>query len=67
VSLKIGVIVIINPEEIEGRLHNGKQFIVNSDSRDLCGTQVVALNNMDGSRFSAGYDLSRLQAVNPGE
>lgn len=63
VSVKVekGMKARINPNEFEGRLHKDKEFIIDSMPRDLCGTEVVALNNIDGSRFSAGYDLSMLQ------
>lgn len=61
VKVKAGMKARINPEEIAGKIHEGKIFIVDSGPRDLCGTEVVALNNADGSRFSAGYDLSMLQ------
>jgi len=61
VKVAIGMKARINPNEVEGRIHKGKEFIVDSLPRELCGTEVVALNNLDGSRFSAGYDLSMLQ------
>ena len=60
-EIKIGMKVQIKPSEIEGRIHKGKEFVVKSLPRDLCGTEVVALENLDGSRFSAGYDLSMLE------
>lgn len=61
VKVEIGMKARINPEEFEGRIHKGKQFVIAGEPRDLCGTQVVALDNMDGSRFSAGYDMSMLE------
>jgi hypothetical protein len=44
-----------------GHIHRGKIFVIDSSPRDLCGTEVVALNNLDRTRFSAGYDLSMLE------
>ena len=61
VKVEKGMKARINPAEFEGKVHKGKEFIIDSAPRDLCGTEVVALNNIDGSRFSAGYDLSMLQ------
>lgn len=61
VKVKKGMKARINPAEMEGKIHKGKEFVIASEPRDLCGTEVVALNNIDGSRFSAGYDLSMLQ------
>jgi hypothetical protein len=61
VKVEKGMKARINPEELEGKKHKGKEFIVDSLPRDLCGTEVVALNNMDGTRFSASYDLSMLE------
>lgn len=53
----------IKLSEMEGRMHKGKVFVIASEPRDLCGTEVVALDNADGSRFSAGYDLSMLEII----
>lgn len=61
VKVEKGMKARINPNEIEGKMHRGKEFVIDSEPRNLCGTEVVALNNIDGSRFSAGYDLSMLQ------
>ena len=61
VLVKTGMKARIKESEIEGKIHKGKVFEVASEPRDLCGTEVVALNNMDGSRFSAAYDLSMLE------
>ena len=44
----------------------GNEFLIASEPRELCGTEVVALNNLDGSRFSAGYDLSMLEITDLG-
>lgn len=60
VKVEKGMKAQINPEEIEGKIHKGKEFVIAGLPRDLCGTEVVALNNLDGSRFSAGYNLSML-------
>lgn len=57
----MGMKARINPAEMEGKIHIGKEFVIASEPRDLCGTEVVALNNLDGTRFSAGYALSMLQ------
>ena len=67
VNVSIGMRVQINPSEIEGRIHKGKEFIVDSEPRVLCSTEVVALNHLDGSRFSASYDLSMLEVTNTGK
>jgi hypothetical protein len=61
VTVKQGMKARIDPEYREGEIHKGREFIVSSDPRELCGTEVVALENLDGSRFSAAYDLSMLQ------
>jgi hypothetical protein len=61
VKVAVGMKARINPKMIEGRIHKGKEFVIASDPRILCGTEVVALNKSDGSRFSAGYDLSMLE------
>lgn len=67
VKVKLGMKARINPEEIEGRIYKDKEFIVSGLPRELCGTEVVALNNLDGSRFSAAYDLSMLEITDTGE
>jgi hypothetical protein len=61
VKVKPGMKARINPAEIEGKFHKGKEFIVAGEPRILCGSEVVALNNKDGSRFSAEYDLSMIE------
>ena len=61
VKVKAGMKARINPEEFEGRIHAGKEFIISGEPRNLCGTQVVPLDNLDGSRFSPGYDMSMLE------
>ena len=61
VKIEPGMKARINPEEFEGRTHKGKEFVITGAPRDLCGTQVVPLDNLDGSRFSAGYDMSMLE------
>ena len=61
VKVEVGMKARINPNEIVGRMYKGKEFVIDSVPRDLCGTEVVALNNLDGSRFSAAYDLSMLE------
>lgn len=61
VAVKVGMKARINPKEFEGRIHAGKEFVISGEPRDLCGTEVVALSNLDGSRFSAGYDMSMLE------
>ena len=58
---RIGMKVQIKRCCVEGKLHIGNEFTIASSPRELCGTWVVALNNSDGSRFSAGYDLSMLE------
>ena len=63
VKVAIGMLVRIKPEEIEGKIHKNKIFIIDSLPRDLCGTEVVALNNADSTRFSAGYNLSMLEVI----
>ncbi len=61
VKVAIGMKVRVNPSEIVGSLNIGKVFIIDSLPRVICGTEVVALNNSDGTRFSAAYQLSMLQ------
>lgn len=61
VKVEKGMKARINPNYIEGKKHKGKTFIIDGLPRDLCGTEVVALNNTDGSRFSAGYELAMLE------
>lgn len=61
VKVESGMKVRVNPNELEGKIHKGKEFVIDGLPRDLCGTEVVALNNIDGTRFSAAYDLSMLQ------
>ena len=61
VKVNKGMKARINPNEMEGKIHKGREFIIVGEPRELCGTEVVALNNLDGSRFSAGYDLSMLE------
>jgi len=67
VSVRVGMKARINPECFEGRKHKGKEFVVSGEPRELCGTEVVALDNLDGSRFSPAYDLSMLQITDTGE
>lgn len=62
-TAKQGMMVRINPLEAEGKMHKGKEFVIAGDPRVWCGTGVVALNNKDGTRFSAGYDLSMLEVT----
>jgi len=63
VKVRTGMKVQIDPKEFEGKFHAGKQFIVAGRSNIVCGTECVPLNNLDGSRFSANYDLSMLQII----
>jgi len=66
VKAKKGMKVRIKPSEIEGKTHKGKEFIIDGEPRLLCGTEVVPLNNLDGSRFSAAYDMSMLEVTDMG-
>ncbi|AMO55670.1 hypothetical protein GZ77_08930 [Endozoicomonas montiporae] len=61
VKVMPGMKARINPEEIEGKKNKGKEFVIASEPRNLCGTIIVALDNLDGSRFSPAYDLSMLE------
>lgn len=61
VAVKKGMIARIKRGSFDARTHLGKEFVIDGEPRDLCGTEVVALNNVDGSRFCAGYDLSMLE------
>lgn len=61
VKVSLGMHAQIDPETIEGRKYAGRVFVIAGESRDLCGTECVPLNNLDGSRFSPAYDLSMLQ------
>lgn len=63
---RVGMKVRIKTDCVEGKLHMGNEFLIASEPRELCGTEVVALNNLDGSRFSAGYDLSMLEITDLG-
>lgn len=65
VSVKVesGMKARINPKFFEGQNQLGKVFVIDSVPRVLCGTEVVALNNLDGTRFSASYDLSMLEVT----
>lgn len=63
VKVKRGMRVRINPLEPEGRKHLDKEFIVAGEPRILCDTEVVALNNVDGARFSTAYNLAMLQVT----
>ncbi len=60
-NTRLGMRVVINPNEYEGKKHKGEVFLVSSAPRDLCGTLCVSLRYLDGSRFSPAYDLSMLQ------
>ena len=64
-SVKVvkGMHVKIDPRELEGKLNKGKVFVVDSDPRKVGGTMIVALNNLDGTRFSPAYDLSMLHVL----
>jgi len=53
----------IKESELEGRINKGKEFVIDGDARNLCGTDVVPLNNLDGSRFSSAYDFSMLEII----
>jgi len=67
VKVKAGMKVQINPKEFEGKLHAGKQFVIAGEPNIICGAECVPLVNLDGSRFSANYDLSMLQVTSTGE
>ena len=60
VKVQIGMRAKINTEFPDGKIHKGREFIIDSMPRVLCGSEVVALNKPDGSRFSPAYDLSML-------
>ena len=61
-----GMEVQIKTNLVEGKLHLGKKFTIASEAREVCGTWVVALNNADGTRFSAAFDLSMLEITDLG-
>lgn len=63
IAVKKGMLVRINPNGLVGLRNAGKEFVVDGSPRELCGTEVVALNNLDGTRFSDSYDLSMLQVT----
>lgn len=63
IKVKEGMKAQISTFYAEGRIHKGREFVIVSEPRDLCGTEVVALNNVDGSRFSPAYDLSMLEII----
>jgi len=62
-KLEIGMIVKIDTYSFEGQKNEGKTFFVESKPRYLCGTEVVRLNNIDGTLFSVGYDASTLVVI----
>ena len=66
IKVKKGMMVRINPNEIEGKIHLGKLFIINSEVRTLCGTEVVSLLTSSGARFSAAYNLEMLEVTDAG-
>lgn len=61
VKVAVGMKARINPLELEGQLHDGKEFVIAGDPNVICGIECVPLNHLDGTRFSANYDLSMLQ------
>lgn len=63
VKVSKGMKVRINPKEIEGKINSGKEFVIAGDVNVICGTECVPLNNLDGTRFSANYDLSMLEVT----
>lgn len=63
---RVGMKAQIKTCYVEGKLHMGNEFTIASVPREICGTWVVALNNQDGSRFSAAYDLSMLEITDLG-
>ena len=63
VKVKKGMNVRINPNEPEGRLYEGRIFVIDSAPRKVGGTMVSALNNLDGTRFSPGYDLAMIHVL----
>ena len=58
-----GMRVRVDLSEPEGKLYKGRVFIVESEPRKIGGTLAVALNNLDGTRFSPAYDLSMLHVL----
>ena len=67
VKVAVGMKARINPQEIEGKLHGGKEFVIAGEPNQICGTECVPLNNLDGTRFSANYNLSMLQITDTGQ
>lgn len=65
--VKQGMSVRITPTSLEGKRHQGKEFTVAGEPRELCGTEVVALKNADGSRFSPAFDISMLEITDTKE
>lgn len=63
VKVAVGMKVRIKPSEVEGKMHKGKEFVIAGEPNQICGTECVPLNHLDGSRFSANYDLSMLQVT----
>lgn len=51
----------IQLSELEGQIHKGKEFVVASEVKEICGAEVVALNHLDGTAFSASYDIDMLE------
>ena len=67
VKVAVGMKARINPAEFEGKLHAGKEFVIAGEPNEICGTECVPLNNLDGTRFSANYNLSMLQITDTGQ
>jgi len=66
IKVKKGMKARIIPSAMEGKIHQGKEFIIGGEPRVLCGTEVVPLLNLDGSRFSACYNLAMLEVTDAG-
>ena len=66
VKVTPGMKARIKPDTFEGKIHSGKEFEIAGEPRMICGTECVALNNLDGTRFSPGYDLSMLEVTDTG-
>lgn len=66
IRVQVGMEVRVKEDLIEGKKYFGRRFTIDSEPRDLCGTEVVALkDSITGERFSAAYDLSMLEVTDP--
>ncbi len=44
----------------EAKINPGKEYIIDGEQREMCGSQVIAISNLDGTRKSACFDADCL-------